>query len=93
MGSRGFVSKNHGLGKPDHWQRSATGRQANKGIMVQFAMKPRQTRPKPSFVRYASLAGPDNVSRSSAVLASFAPLVRVLKKKLKTTLDRPTELR
>jgi hypothetical protein len=60
-------------------------------------MKPRQ---KPSFVRYASVAGPDNVSRSSAVSASFAPfvrvlkkLVRVLKKKLKTTLDRPTELR
>jgi hypothetical protein len=56
-------------------------------------MKPRQTKPKSSFVRYAGVAGPDNVSRSSAVSASFAPLVRVLKKKLKTTLDRPTELR
>jgi hypothetical protein len=56
-------------------------------------MKLRQTKPKPSFGRYASVDGPDNVSRSSAVLASFAPFVRVLKKKLKTTLDRPTELR
>jgi hypothetical protein len=54
--------------------------------MVQFIMNPGQTRPKPSFVRYASVAGPDNVSRSSAVLAFFVPLVRVLKKKLKTNI-------
>jgi hypothetical protein len=91
------VSKNHGLGKPDHRQRSAHGA---AGQYRYHRTINHETAPKTLICRYTSVAGPDNVSRSSAVSASFVPLVRVLnklvrvlKKKLKTTLDRPAELR